>query len=194
MDNLKTMLTSVQEILAAFTVIFLAEFADKTMLATVSLALLSKKPLHIVLVSTLAFTLANIVVILCAYILRLIIEQQILFIVSSILFILFGLFYLKFKPRETRQIMYESAVPAFILVFTSELGDKTQLSILAMALSFSSILNVFIGSVLGYFALNMLTVLVLSKYVKVRLRKLARIIGLFFITIGILSLAYLLLK
>jgi len=90
--------------------------------------------------------------------------------------------------------MYEGAVPAFILVFTSELGDKTQLSILAMALSFSSILNVFIGSVLGYFALNMLTVLVLSKYVKVRLRKLARIIGLFFITIGILSLAYLLLK
>jgi len=114
--------------------------------------------------------------------------------VSSILFILFGLFYLKFKPKETEQIIYESAVPAFVLVFTSELGDKTQLSILAMALSFSSILNMFIGSILGYFTLNMLMVLVLSKYVKVRLRKITRIIGLIFITIGVLSLTYLLLK
>ena len=185
------MLTRIHEILAAFTVIFLAEFADKTMLATVSLALLSKKPLPIVLISTLAFTLANIVVILGAYALRLIIERQILLILSSILFILFGLFYLKFKPRETRQIMNESAIPAFILVFTSELGDKTQLSILAMALSFSSVLSVLVGSILGYFTLNILVISILSKYIKVQLEKLTKLIGIIFVTVGVLGLVYL---
>ena len=181
---------NIYELLAAFSTIFLAEFADKTMIATVSLALLSKRTISVVLVSTIAFALANLIVILCAYVLRLFIEQRMLLIASSILFILFGLLYLRFRPKKPRDLAYKSMVLAFTLVFVSELGDKTQLSVLAMALSFSSILNVFLGSVLGYFVLNTLAALILFKYLKVSIKKLTKIVGLIFIAVGVVGLAF----
>lgn len=181
---------NIYELLAAFSTIFLAEFVDKTMVATVSLALLSKRTISTVLVSTIAFTLANSIVVLCAHILKLLIEQRMLLITSSTLFILFGILYLRFKHEKPKDIAYKSMVTAFTLVFISELGDKTQISVLAMALSFSSILNVILGSALGYFALNTLATLILFKYLKVNVKKLMKIIGLTFIVVGITGLTY----
>ncbi len=165
--------------------IFMAEFADKTMLATVSLAITSRRVLAIILISTFAFILANLIALATALILKYMISYEILRVISSILFVSFGLVFI-FKKGEHREMAYKGLWATLILVFTSELGDKTQLSLIAIALRSKCLIAVLFGSALGYLTLNLLAVAFLSKIIKVEASKAMKVIGALFIVLGIL--------
>ena len=171
-------------------IIILAELADKTMVATVSTVLASGRILKTVIVATLAFTLANIIPVVGAITARFFLPTQLLLYVSSALFIFFGLFYILFEPREERyegKFTSKSLVAVFSLVALSELGDKTQLSLMALALEARSAVCVFLGAIMGFFTLNIVASILLTRIVKVDYRSLSRIVGLVFVLVGLAS-------
>ncbi len=179
----------INEVVFTASMIFMAEFADKTMIATTSLALASRKLLPVVLISTIAFMSANLVPIGVAMFMRSTVPYELLRVISAILFILFGLMYLLVAEKNEHKIVYRGLWTVFVLVFMSELGDKTQLSIVAIALKSKCIMAVLLGAIIGYFALNIFAASILLKIIKVNVVKISRIVGILFIVIGILILA-----
>jgi putative Ca2+/H+ antiporter (TMEM165/GDT1 family) len=75
----------------------------------------------------------------------------------------------------------------FFLILVSELGDKTQLASLALALRFNPLI-VLIGAGLGFFAVNAIASKLAISVLKVPSPKIRSIFGSVFIIAGILSI------
>lgn len=180
-----------EDFLTSFIMLFLAEFTDKTMIATSAIASISKRPVLVVLISTLAFIMANFFIPIVTYFTKAIVEEDILNLISSFLFVLFGIIYVAKHEKIKFQEISEKMFSIFTLVFLSELGDKTQLALLALIFKANFIAVAFLGGILGYFMLNLIFSLVLVKSVawkKIPEKIIIYIAGVIFILVGIIGL------
>jgi putative Ca2+/H+ antiporter (TMEM165/GDT1 family) len=94
------------------------------------------------------------------------------------------------QPIDTAwKAFFSTFASTFLIVFLAELGDKTQLTTLAMAANSRARWAVFLGSALALATISLLTVLsceILLKFVNIRYIKYAT--GLLFLIIGVIIL------
>ncbi len=140
-------------------IVALAELGDKTMLATLAMAM-RFGVIRAIIMSILAFTVSSSIVALNASWILKVLPMEILNIISSALFIALGVLFLinlaRHKESEEirdyhRNFKYVTILATLII---AELGDKTQLSIFSLVISVGAIPAV-LGGILGYSAVNL---------------------------------------
>jgi putative Ca2+/H+ antiporter (TMEM165/GDT1 family) len=186
-------------LLAAFGLTFVAELGDKTQLVILTLsAKYGFKPVFLGAAS--AFALLNALAVSVGVLLYEFVPDNVIKYTVSGVFILFGLFMLlperkkeecDDEDEEDTRKAHGPLLTAFLLVCLMELGDKTQLSLLALTAKYSQPLFVFIGGTLALWATSLIGALVgtgLGRFIpQVWMR---RISGVIFIAFGIINLLW----
>ena len=178
-----------QDSLIPFITIGIAELGDKTQLAVLCLASKTKKYLQLLLGVILAFVIADGLAIMLGNYITTYIPMKYLKIVSGSTFIFFGILTLmSSKNKEAQCELKQPFSSAFLLIFLSEMGDKTQIAAGLFATKFNPIM-VFIG-VISALAILSITAIYLGKFVSLKLNKkvISTIAGTVFILIGIFCL------
>jgi len=186
-------------LLAAFGLTFVAELGDKTQLVILTLsAKYGFKPVFLGAAS--AFALLNALAVSVGVLLYEFVPDNVIKYTVSGVFILFGLFMLlperkkeecDDEDEEDTRKAHGPLLTAFLLICLMELGDKTQLSLLALTAKYSQPLLVFIGGTLALWATSLIGALVgtgLGRFIpQVWMR---RISGVIFIAFGIINLLW----
>lgn len=179
----------------AFALIFLSEMGDKTQLLAMSLASRYDHKTIFWAVSSAVIVATALGVILGTMIFSFIPISWIR-ITASVLFIIFGIWTLLGKEEEEEDIKTNQGIftKAFSLTFIAEMGDKTQLTAIALTASYSAPFEVFVGAALGFLAVTAIGVW-FGKWLgdKIEQKALKTFGGILFIAIGILMLVELLL-
>ncbi|MEM4717404.1 MAG: TMEM165/GDT1 family protein [Desulfurococcaceae archaeon] len=176
----------ISALIATISLVFVSELGDKTMISTALIAMETRRFIPVFLASISGYTLASILSIGVGYVTRRILDLNVAQLVVASLFILIGLI-MAFRDRGivNRKTKY-GFTACFLMVFLSEMGDKTQLAVLTSTILYGYPLIVLIGGVIGYTLANaialLLTSIVIHKLEWNRVRKYA---GLIMITIGI---------
>jgi len=177
---------------AVFAVIFLAELGDKTQL--VLLAMGSRMPWRMVLAGAMAaFFLLNLLAVTFGALAYRFLPLRALQVVAGAAMVLFGLLYLlREKGAEEGGGDKGGAGPflaSFLMMLAMELGDKTQLSLLALAARYGKPLSVFLGGTAALWTTSALAVLLggqLQRFLPPT--KLRRVAGVVFVVFGLAML------
>jgi putative Ca2+/H+ antiporter (TMEM165/GDT1 family) len=182
-------------LISTFSLLFLAEMGDKTQLMTMTLA--HRYPAFPVLIGTfLAFLLLNLLAVLLGEGLSLYVPREAVLLTAAVLFLIFA--YRSWRDVDEDDEIVGSAatsrawIISFSLIFVAELGDKTQLAMVAMAAQSGELLSVFVGGTLALWTVALLGV-VLGRTLLRRIprRWVQRAAGLLFLAFGILALLHL---
>jgi putative Ca2+/H+ antiporter (TMEM165/GDT1 family) len=176
-------------LVSSFGIIALAELGDKTQLTVVSLSSCKKaKPVFVG--AMLAFALIDGVSALIGGTVAAFIPTTWIGVGAGVAFLLFGIYSLLSKSEEAKiEKRSVNAAHCFSLVALMELGDKTQLSVIALAAEYDAPLMVFVGVMLALALLTGIGVAVgtvISRFVPMRYVKIGS--SLIFVIFGILFL------
>ncbi len=157
--------------IATYTIMLLAEFGDKTQLVALSIMSRTKKPFTVALGATIGITLTTIVGIAIAALISKNIDPYITRIVAGSLFLLLGL--LTFKEalnhegegQQEKPTIKNPFLSAISFVAIAELGDKSQLFVIAQSLS-GNFWEVFFGAILGMATILFLTAIIGDALIK----------------------------
>jgi putative Ca2+/H+ antiporter (TMEM165/GDT1 family) len=177
-------------ILSTFAIVTLAEFGDKTQIAVLNLSC-EHRPRSVFIGAVLAFALvvgisASIGGAVAPYI-----SAFWIGVVGGVSFLIFG-FYTLFSRRDTMVKVKEhskTVTTTFLLIAVVELGDKTQLAVIALSAKYGAPVQVFLGAML---AMALLTALgaafgkIISQYVSARYIKI--VASVIFFAFGVLFL------
>ena len=177
--------------LSAFGVIALAELGDKTQLAAITLCC-KHKPLSVFLGAALALILVTGVGVLIGEALAVLIPTFWIGIGAGVLFIVFGVYTLlskdveEMRPRESKFAFLTS----FLMVTLMELGDKTQLAVIALTAKAGGSFLIFLGASLAFLVVTAIGVtagvaiqkVVPMKYIRIGAAIVFIIFGLFFLS------------
>ncbi|MHA1721731.1 MAG: TMEM165/GDT1 family protein [Candidatus Baldrarchaeia archaeon] len=136
---------------ASFLLVFIAELGDKTQITVITLC--SKWSRTTVFIGAmLAFLIVDGLSVLIGEALATILPFFWIQIVSGTIFILSGIFtILPKKNQEGRAYSYQLTIlSTFTLVSLMELGDKTQIMVIALAAQYNAPIPVFIGVMLAF--------------------------------------------
>ncbi len=177
-------------LISSFSIIALAEFGDKTQLAAITLST-RYKPVYVFLSALLAVCLMDGISILAGIAIAAFIPISWLSLGSGIVFIIFGILTLRSRDKDKVDIKNQrlSFVAPFSLITLMELGDKTQLSIIALAAKYGSPTLIFLGVVLAYSILmgvavalgSNLTKIIPIQYIKIGASIIFIVFGILFI-------------
>jgi putative Ca2+/H+ antiporter (TMEM165/GDT1 family) len=137
----------------------------------------------------LALATSSVIAVIIGYILSATLPIRIIAYVSGILFIGLGVYALLNANSEEPDSCDNPGTlfGMFSLVLLSELGDKSQITILALAADSSFAIMVFIGSMMGFLIVNSLGALAGDRVAaRIPLRIVKRVVGLVFILFGAL--------
>ncbi len=174
-------------ILAVFAIIFLAELGDKTQLVLLTLG--ARHELKSTFLGAIsAFFLLNVMAVAAGTFFYKLIPARLLDILAGALLILFGL--LSFRPEGRHEPGVEKVhkpfLRSFSLIMLMELGDKTQLSLLALTARYRAPFAVFTGATAALWLSAFLAVFLgkqLARFVSVD--KMRLVAGVVFIVLGI---------
>ncbi len=169
-----------------FVSVALAELGDKTQLAVFSLSSRTSKHYELLAGVLLAFLLSSIIAVVFGGLIAQFIPQNVLKIIAGILFIGFGVFsFLETHNKLETPPLRNPFISAFTLVFLSEIGDKSQLTVGLFATRFEP-LWVFVGSFLALALLSIAAVYVGKTFLtKINHTVLSYFSAVLFIAIGI---------
>jgi len=172
-------------------IVALAELGDKTQLAAMTLS--GRYPAAAVFAGAmLAVALIDGISILAGTALAGLFPFQILRLIAAAIFLAFGLKTLGEKDGERIKFRgsRSALLASFSMVAVMELGDKTQFSVVALAVEYNAPLLIFTGMVLAFALLMGAGVLVGCKLIKLIPKKSLRIFtGAIFLAIGVILLA-----
>jgi Ca2+/H+ antiporter, TMEM165/GDT1 family len=185
---------------AAFTIILLAELGDKSMIAVITLS--SKHSKRLIFAATmLALTLVSAIGVLVGQVLFDYVPKEYITIGAGILFLIFGILTIALpegeeKPRSRDDLKWGAFWGIFSLMAFMELGDKTQLSIIALSAEYGTPLLILIGSVLAFAVVTFAGVMlgaeigkrVPGRYIKLGSAAVFIAFGLIFLAQGIFGL------
>jgi len=176
-------------LVSSFGIIALAELGDKTQLTIVSLSS-CKKTRSVFIGAMLAFALIDGVSALIGGTIAAFIPPAWIGVGAGVAFLLFGIYSLLSKSKGTGIEKHSaSATQCFSLVALMELGDKTQLSVIALAAEYDAPIMVFTGVMLALALITGIGIAVgtmISRFVPMRYLKIGS--SLIFIIFGILFL------
>lgn len=141
-----------QAFLIAFVATLFAEMGDKTQLVTLTLST-RYPPLRVLAGSLSALAaITGLAVLLGDYLAQLF-PETITMLASGLFFIVVGIFLLLKKEEKDDADVSTSGrsitLQAFFMVFLAELGDKTQLTAIALTAAYNSPVAVFLGAMAG---------------------------------------------
>jgi putative Ca2+/H+ antiporter (TMEM165/GDT1 family) len=146
----------VQALLSSFGLVFLTEIGDKTMLATLFLSAQYRRPHIVLLAAMLALGFASVIAVFLGVVLATALPIDFILYLSGILFIGMGIHTLVRNNLEVDDCKQPATFLSMVsLVLLSELGDKSQLAILALAAQSLFPLLVFAGAITGFFVVNL---------------------------------------
>ncbi|MFW9909538.1 MAG: TMEM165/GDT1 family protein [Candidatus Thorarchaeota archaeon] len=178
-----------QTFVSSLGLILLMELGDKTMLTTMCLSAQYRRPGLVLLATIAALTTSSVIAIIIGYVLSATLPVEIITYVSGILFLSLGIFTL---ARANSEIPDSCDNPGtlfgmFSLVLFSELGDKSQIAILALAAQSIFPVIVLIGSIIGFLIVNSVGALAGNHAAeRIPMKVIKRVVGLVFIVFGLL--------
>ena len=143
--------------LSTFAIIGLAEFGDKTQIALVCLSA-KYRPRSVFIGALLAFALVDGVSALIGGAIAPFIPAFWIGLGAGISFLIFGLFTLFSKEDTIVKIKEHSNIvtTSFFLIAVMEIGDKTQLAVVALSAEYGAPIQVFLGVMLAFALLTAL--------------------------------------
>ncbi len=180
-----------ETVLSAASLVFLAELGDKTMLATVCLSAQCRRPRFVLGAAMLALMTSTALAVVVGYVLSTALPLDIIIWASGLIFIVLGIYTLLQKESDEDGTGAEPAsfLSIYSLVLFSEMGDKTQVSALAIAATTGLPILVFIGATIGLFLVNAIGVVMGDRIAAVSSVSIVRrVTGLVFILFGVLIL------
>lgn len=141
-----------------FLLVFIAEMADKTQLMI--MALTNKYRARTVAIGmALGVFIISALSVLAGDVIGDIIPMEVVKVAAAILFLLFGLSNLIYKEENEKSRSVDYRFPIVSIAFTfllAELGDKTQLTTVAISAHHSEHIAIFLGASLGLILANIL--------------------------------------
>jgi putative Ca2+/H+ antiporter (TMEM165/GDT1 family) len=184
---------------AAFVLIFLAELGDKTMITVITLS--SKHPRKLVFAASLtALALVSLIGVIIGQVLFDYVPKDIITITAGVLFLVFGIATIVLPEKE--EVVKDKKVgrwgafgSIFVLMAIMEMGDKTQLSIIALSAEYGTPLIVLIGAILAFAVVTLMGVLlgaeigrrVPERYIKLGSAVIFILFGIIFLAQGLLG-------
>ncbi len=178
-----------QVLLSSVGLVFVTEFGDKTMLTAMCFSAQYRRPWIVLLATMIALTIATFIAVIVGIILSTAIPVDMLVYVSGFLFLGLGIYTLaRSNGEEVDTCDTPSSFLSMVsLVLFSELGDKSQIAILALVVQSAFPVMVFIGAIVGFLLLDILAVFAGNRISgKVSIKLVKRVAGLLFILFGIL--------
>jgi putative Ca2+/H+ antiporter (TMEM165/GDT1 family) len=174
-------------LISTFGIIAVAEFGDKTQLAAMTLST-SYRAASVFIGAILAVVLMDGLSILAGTALSGLIPMQLVGVIGAIVFIGFGVHAL--LHREVKEVRVErgklAVLTAFTMVSMMEFGDKTQLSIIALAARYGAPVLIFLGMILAYVMVMGIAVIVGDKLLRLLPPRYLRIFaGALFVFFGV---------
>ncbi len=182
---------SFESLFYAVTAVFLAELGDKTMLTTIFLSAQYRRPRMVLLAAMSALTAATVIAVIIGVILAVTLPIDLILYFSGALFIIMGAYNLviSHKNEGINSVNPKNFGGMFSLVFLAELGDKTQIAVLALAAQSGAPIFVFIGAFFGFLLVNSLGAIAGDRIAEqAPIIWIKRVTGLVFIGFGILIL------
>jgi Ca2+/H+ antiporter, TMEM165/GDT1 family len=137
--------------IASFLFVLLAEMGDKTQLLAMAFA--AKYKAHEVLVAVFIATILNhSIAVAAGRFLAAVIPVDIISFLAALSFIFFGLWMLrgdKLEGEDKRQSKLGPVATVAIAFFLAEMGDKTQLATISLAVQYRNTLGVLMGTTLA---------------------------------------------
>ena len=179
----------------AFALLFLAEMGDKTQLVAMTLAHRYRMAPVIIGVFG-AFLVLNLLAVLVGEALYSFVPPAVTLLAAGALFLFFAWRLWLDGDEEEEDDTAERAgghgalVTSFLLIFLAELGDKTQLALIALIASTGAAWSVFIGGTLALWAVSLIAILIGGTVLR-RIPKLwvHRVAAGLFLVFGLLALA-----
>jgi putative Ca2+/H+ antiporter (TMEM165/GDT1 family) len=179
----------IQTLLTSAGLVLLMELGDKTMLTTMCLSAQYRRPGLVLLATILALATSSVIAVIVGFILSATLPIGIITYVSGILFIGLGVYTLARANSEAPDTCDNPGTlfGMFSLVLLSELGDKSQITILALAAQSTFAVMVFLGSIIGFLIVNSLGAWAGNRVAsRIPLRTVKIVVGLVFILFGFL--------
>ncbi len=149
--------------LSSFALLFLAEMGDKTQLAAMTLAH-RYRAAPVIAGTFLAFVALNLLAVLVGGGLARLVPRALILLVAGLLFLVFAWRSWRDAGEQEPEIdatgHRRALFTSFTLIFVAELGDKTQLALIALAAKLGSIWSVFLGGTLALWAVSLIGILV----------------------------------
>lgn len=178
----------VQTLLSTFGLVFLTEIGDKTMLATLCFSAQYRRPYVVLFAAMLALLFASAVAVAVGVILATTLPINLILYISGALFIGMGIHTLVKDNSDVEDCKQPATFLSMVsLVLLSELGDKSQIAILALAAQSFLPLLVFAGAIAGFFVVNLVGAFAGDQAAnRIPVDVVKRVTGLVFITFGVL--------
>ncbi len=179
----------IQTLVSATGLVLLMELGDKTMLTTVCLSAQYRRPWLVLLATISALATSSIIAVIIGFILSATLPIEIIAYVSGILFIALGLYTLATSKSDVPDSCDNPGTMfgMFSLVLMSELGDKSQITILALAAQTPFAIMVFIGSIIGFLIVNAIGAWAGDRVAtRIPLNIVKKVVGAIFILFGVL--------
>ena len=137
--------------IASFIFVVLAEMGDKTQLLAMAFA--TRYSAYKVLIAVFLATIINhALAVVVGRFLTTVVPMDIISFIAALSFIVFGLWTIrgdKLEGEDKRQSRFGPILTVGIAFFLAEMGDKTQLATISLAVEYPSMLNVLMGTTLG---------------------------------------------
>lgn len=138
-------------IIASFLFVLLAEMGDKTQLLAMAFA--AKYDAYKVLIAVfIATALNHSLAVVVGHFLTTVIPMDIISLIAALSFILFGLWTLrgdKLEGEDKKITKFGPIITVGIAFFLAEMGDKTQLATISLAVKYNNMLGVLMGTTLA---------------------------------------------
>lgn len=148
---------------STFTLLFLAEMGDKTQIMAMTLA--HRYRIAPVIVGTFAaFSLLNLLAVLVGEGISRVLPREVVLVIAGMLFWFFA--YRSWTAADESEDGFSATdhrqawLISFSLIFVAELGDKTQLAMVALAAQTGALWSVFVGGTLALWSVSLLGILV----------------------------------
>lgn len=186
-------------VLTAFSLLFLAEMGDKSQLLAMTLAH-RYRAASVIAGTFIAFAVLNLLAVLVGQVLFELVPQRLMLLAAAGLFLYYG--YRFWRDADGAEEDEGDAGPrggglttSFILIFVAELGDKTQLAMIALVASTGEIWAVFAGGTLALWAVSIIGILFGATLLRsIPKRRVHGAAALMFVLFGALALGQVLLN
>lgn len=137
--------------IASFMFVVLAEMGDKTQLLAMAFAakFSASKVLFAVFLAT---VINHALAVVLGHFLTVIVPMAVISFIAALSFIVFGLWTIrgdKLEGEDKRKSRFGPVVTVAVAFFLAEMGDKTQLATISLAVEYRNMFNVLMGTTLG---------------------------------------------
>ncbi len=181
------MRTIFEDLVIPFLAIAIAELGDKTQVSILLLSSRTKQYAYIFFGVFFAFLIVDGIAIVLGNLVTTVVDITILKPLSGIVFIIFGAYMLLNKKEEKEEKKFDKNIflSAFLMIFLTEWGDKTQVAAALFATQYNAAF-VLLGTMLALCLLSLLAIF-FGKILSARLnpKLLKKVAGIVFIILGI---------